>query len=156
MMRKKLVVLLAGMAFVSAGAFAQDFKGSIKTPSDASVVVLVTPLLLGGSVIGSGHAAANASMEGSAQLNGTTGWTVGAVRDDGAGGTELDLLRDDQAVRQTIRLDKRVVTQHGLTTGANVTIKQTGKRSFVLKRGEAILSPLSFPQAGLTHSKARE
>jgi len=163
MAHKKLIILLAGLVFVSAGSFAQNIHGSVKTPSDVSVVAGMSVLLAGSVVVmpsalaaeGSGKASEGASNV-STELSGTTKWTVEAVRVIDRDATEVDLLRDDRAVRQTVRMDNQLVRKNSLAVGDDVTINQTGKRSFVLKRGEVVLSPMTYPQAGLNHSKARE
>lgn len=152
MLQSKFLLLLSALAFACTAATAGTSGDSLRREaSGTSMAVNVAPVLLGASVM---MMASDKVQSFSTELSGTTRWTVDAMRDGGHGATEIDLLRDDEVVRQTIRLDKDVIRQHNIRPAERLVIEQSGKRSFVLKRGKVVLTPLAYPQRGTAPSSA--
>jgi hypothetical protein len=151
MLPSKSLLLLSALALACSTASAGTADEPLRREASVGApIVSVAPVLLGTSVtmVASGNSPSGKMQFFSTELVGTSRWTVDAMRDGGHGATEIVLLRDDGVVRQTIRLGKDVVRQHDIRPAQRLTIAQTGKRSFELKRGKAVLSPLGYPQRG--------
>jgi hypothetical protein len=172
-LRNTVLAVTLVSIFALPAAHAEHGGYSGLSPSETVVLsVVVSPILVAGSVVAMGHAGVEASGKGieasgkgikastgasnrfSESLSTHTDWTVVGLRNQ-RDTTQLELESTDGTMRMTVGVPTRDVNARGIRLQDHITMKQLGTDSFTAEFQGKPLGVVSDPAANLAHSHKR-
>jgi len=166
-LRNTVLAITLVSVFALPAAHAEHRGGfSGLSPSETVVLsVVVSPILVAGSVVAMGHAGVEASGKGikastgasnrfSESLSTHTEWTVVGLRKE-RDTTQLELESTDGTMRMTVGVPAREANARGIRLQDRITMKKLGTDSFTAEYQGKPLGVVSDPAANLAHSHKR-